>query len=370
MMRSLKYKLFWVVGALLAIGACGNTAELRSGETHFLQSCTAGCAAGYECLCGVCTLSCEENAACEGESDAASCEPSALGCEGSARVCDVGCENDADCAEVGDGFQCQSGQCRDADYEAPEPEQRELCDGSSEARLFINSVGGFVESSYSFTNPYGHLFMLVTGECEYWAGPAGDWQLGHGVIEDPEVIEELVGWDNLVDWTAFDDTQSCPDAGNVHIYAPNAVIGCACGCDDGAPAGLSEALSAGLALAGDYANEGGTIDAVQAVTFAYTEDNPPPVQVAFEWPLATPISDFLAEEPFAFEADSGQRVEVSSDVELLRELALANFAANASPIVLLGEDPTCSSCPMYGLLVRDELPEAVAQSLTELRESP
>jgi hypothetical protein len=29
-MRSLKYQLFWIVGALLVMGACGNTTRLQS----------------------------------------------------------------------------------------------------------------------------------------------------------------------------------------------------------------------------------------------------------------------------------------------------------------------------------------------------
>src|SRR5688572_2407503 len=121
-MKNLKGTLLGILGVLAGMGACGNTADLRSGETHFLQSCETGCSAGYECLCGVCTLSCDEDEVCAGESDGATCHASTIACEGEASVCDVACSDDDDCAQVGEGFQCQSGRCRDADYEPLEPD--------------------------------------------------------------------------------------------------------------------------------------------------------------------------------------------------------------------------------------------------------
>lgn len=557
-MKKLKGTLFGALVALMGFGACGNTAELRSGETHFLESCDTGCAAGYECLCGVCTLSCDDDQVCEGELDAATCQASNSACGSEASVCDVACSDDDDCAEMGEGFQCQSGQCRDADYEPPDPpdptdeiecpedcslvrgfpedtadgcvdiratvegadspgvpvactcddpvrsedaqcyrrtsdetlwllpiqeftepdafeecsdaerarmttscdfahcppelrpettcgleetcelldcgagelaadgcrrpscedasdceggarcgtfeigvsrvlgppnelggctygggaafdlelqcdpeeELREICDGTSEARLFINSDGGFVESSYAFTNPYGHGFLVVTGRCEYWAGPSAEGRLSHGVIEDAAELEELISWQSLREWSAFDDVESCPDAGTSGIYAPGAYVGCSCGCDAGAPEGLTEALSGGLELIDEYAAaDGGVIEAVHVVSFEFGEDNPPPAQDVLDWPLETPIENFLAQDPFALEAESGQRVTAGDDVELLRALALENYLANGRHVVVVTEALTCSSCSVYGVLIRDELPEDVARSLVWLREA-
>lgn len=549
MMQSPRQKLFWalwVVVAVVGMGACGNTATVQSGETHFLQSCTTRCPDGYECLCGVCTVTCTEDESCEAESDSATCQARQPGCDGGARVCDVACDDNDDCNDVGAGFRCDAGQCRDADYEAPDPppesecsedcelvrgfperagegcveaqateaavactcqspsgdfacyrrtsdetlwllpaveftdpdafeacseaerarmasscdfahcpaelrpettcglgftcevlgcgpagtltadgckrpscedssdceggarcsnfelsllsvfgppnaegecgfggpggyqsepqcdietDLRELCDGTPEVRLFINSQGGFVDSSYPFTNPWGHSFLLVTGRCEYWAGPSADGRLGHGVIEDGEALEALVGWHSLREWSAFEDTESCPDAGTTNIYAPGAAVGCSCGCDAGAPVGLAEALTSGLALADEYANGGGTIDAVRAVTYEFVPEDEQDVPVVREWPLTTPLEDFLAPDPLMLIADSGGRIDEPGDVELLRELALEHRLESGDAPLAVTRELTCSSCMAYGLFIRDDLPEGVALSLAWLLEA-
>jgi hypothetical protein len=59
-----------------------------SGESHFLAHCaaTAECATGLECLCGVCTATCDDDAPCEALAAGAICSP-APACDGTARTC-------------------------------------------------------------------------------------------------------------------------------------------------------------------------------------------------------------------------------------------------------------------------------------------
>jgi hypothetical protein len=103
-----------VAGALLLLGlaltSCGKTNEPGSGETHFLQHCEGSCGGGYQCLCGVCTKSCDGHAVCNEER--ASCR--AAGCATEELVCDVSCTASTDCAGLGSDFECAAGVCRQA----------------------------------------------------------------------------------------------------------------------------------------------------------------------------------------------------------------------------------------------------------------
>lgn len=91
--------------------------------------------------------------------------------------------------------------------------------------------------------------------------------------------------------------------------------------------------------------------------------------VVREWPLASEIEDFLEVDPLSLTADSGARVDEPADVELLRELVVEHRLDAGDAPLAVTEALTCSSCMAYGLFVRDDLPEAVAQSLAWLREA-
>src|SRR5688572_23401033 len=107
----------WGAAILLALGlafACGESKTAGSGETHFLSRCgDDGCAAGLECLCGVCSRACGPSATCDGL-PGATCVEQPDSC-GAPITCDVGCTSDADCASVGTGHRCEAGACRAGD---------------------------------------------------------------------------------------------------------------------------------------------------------------------------------------------------------------------------------------------------------------
>jgi hypothetical protein len=85
---------------------------ITGSETHFLMKCPDSCGTSLECIAGVCTSPCTEDASCTGFSAAAVCsaEPSAP----APGVCDVSCAVAADCALLGAGYGCVSGACRGA----------------------------------------------------------------------------------------------------------------------------------------------------------------------------------------------------------------------------------------------------------------
>jgi hypothetical protein len=111
--------------ALIALGAfffatgCQDVlAKDVGGETHFLKTCsddegTDACGAGLECLCGVCTVRCDESAPCSAHAGAA-CVEADTACQtnGPSRVCDVSCVEDGDCAGLSSAHSCIEGHCR------------------------------------------------------------------------------------------------------------------------------------------------------------------------------------------------------------------------------------------------------------------
>lgn len=121
--RGLRY-LRWLLLLPLAlwIAACSSTASPQAGsETHFLMSCEASCKAGMQCICGVCSKPCVQQADCAQLSDAASCTPlgprvAAGRCDDTpiGAMCDASCVTDADCGAIAEGSHCDRGYCRDA----------------------------------------------------------------------------------------------------------------------------------------------------------------------------------------------------------------------------------------------------------------
>lgn len=102
------------VALLLASSCVGRADDLGAtgSETHFLIECTESCAAGLECLGGVCTSACASDASCATWSEAAVCSAGPADTE--LGTCDVQCDVAADCAPLGSGYRCQQGFCRSA----------------------------------------------------------------------------------------------------------------------------------------------------------------------------------------------------------------------------------------------------------------
>jgi hypothetical protein len=99
------------------IGACSGRAKdvivaAGDSESHFLSHCTPGsCEAGLECLFGICTELCTDDADCSRWSGASVCRSVDASGQGSA-VCDLECSSAADCAAAGTNLACEAGRCR------------------------------------------------------------------------------------------------------------------------------------------------------------------------------------------------------------------------------------------------------------------
>ncbi len=543
-MKTARCVLLAAAWAFLGWSGCGTATTSSSGETHFLMGCVGGCEEGFECLCGVCTLACDDDAACSGVAPRASCvEAAADVCGGEASVCDQQCESDTDCSDLGSSFRCVGDVCRSGQVEAPSitcpdgcsvlfgfPEDprnacvqldavvegapepgvplacscdgetatdyscyerssdgslwllpsrelsdpdaftpcsaeqaervavscdfahcpidrrppsscnfqstcefyqcdnpwidaggcqrepctsdtdcqsgahctafdftqltgflapglgctfggagvstsgsfcdaeetlREVCDGSREVRLFANTDGGFVDYGWEFTHPYGHRFLVVSGQCEFWAGPTDTGGVAIGTVDDSQALEQAIGWYSLREWSDYQDNAGCSDGSAASVVAPGARATCDCGCsvEEGAPEGLGEAQMAAWDLAGDYAEAGAPYQGdVRAVVVSDAQDLGLPGEPSFDWPLALDIEQFLAPNPFSLTAESGLVVS-SDDADLLRALRDEQRAAGGGEAIAI---QTSDGTP-YWLLMRDELPVEVRESLERLR---
>ncbi len=104
---------FVALAAAACLGACdtGDEGTRSESETHFLSTCDGSCAGGLDCICGVCTRTCEGDDSCGSLSAEATCQAARV-CDGGPSTCDVDCSEDEDCQSLGSGARCDQGQCR------------------------------------------------------------------------------------------------------------------------------------------------------------------------------------------------------------------------------------------------------------------
>src|SRR5690606_11652300 len=109
--------LLWLAIAAFGISCESSSADDTGGETHFLRLCQddpSACGTSLACLCGVCTTSCQANAACSAYPGAACTLRAAEFCDsqGPKDVCEVSCASDQACAQLSPEHRCQGGVCR------------------------------------------------------------------------------------------------------------------------------------------------------------------------------------------------------------------------------------------------------------------
>lgn len=392
-----------IVSAWLAVAlaGCAKSEDPSQGsQTHFLSTCDDSCAAPYDCICGVCTLACEQDDTCMSEAAGAQCIAASAACGAISSVCDVECTRDDDCASLSSSHTCESGHCRAPGSDdggsggsggtggtsgtsgmggtggtagvsgtggmggtgGGDPEPRgPICDGSTDMRLGYSADGGFVPTSFYFTNPYGHWFLFIDGQCNYFASMNTDDGIASGTLDaaQAEDLAQAIGWDTIQE-LAGDDVETCPDAGTDNIWAPDELrVMCTCGCDEGAlkqrktdalayVRNLMDALSQGAKLTGPVA------------AIAYTSS---PVGGEEVWPLDTPIADTAnLVQSMDGPITAFALFEDADDAAALR--ALRDTKQPGTP--LLVSDGTGT----YDLYVRDELPDDVAAAIESLRNYP
>jgi hypothetical protein len=242
-----------------------------------------------------------------------------------------------------------------------------LCDGSGAVRFGTASSGGHVESTYPFTNPYGHSFLFVNGRCEFVANaPNGDYVAGTLTAAQAQTLTSAFDLAS-VEGKSFRAGPGCPDAGPLQVMTANGyleLLACAEAPKYAqiAPDALNQAaaiVATGTPVHGDVS--------VLAIGNFQAKDAPNPN--ATPWPLAWPIRDVAVEWSTDHGApnllDVVKRVSGGDAAQLqaLRRASAAKPAFRGYVEVLVGERG-------YAVFVRDELDtswhDAIARFTQEL----
>lgn len=325
-----------VITACLLSACAAQSDPAQGSQTHFLASCDSSCPAPYDCICGVCTLSCTANAMCSDSSADATCVAAsgAESCEAAGNICDVECSGDAECRAFGSAHVCESGRCRepaaneagqggmsagpdsggtsgagtggDAAVEAPPAPLGELCDGTTDIRLMFGTAIAFSgpPAYETLTAPYGRSFFILDGQCRYYAGsdPREGTLTGTLTAAEAEQLAADISWSMLEELSADPDPTSCPPDSGWYARAPGTgnLFTCTCGCEPGSSP-LAEERSAALealkAMMNDVIERGTALDgAVLAVAHALGTAT----GSELEWPIARAVLDipsFVREAP-------------------------------------------------------------------------
>lgn len=363
-----------LVSCLFVIASCAKSSDPAQGsQTHFLQSCDDSCPAPYDCLCGVCTIACTEDAMCGEHAEAASCVAVSDSCMLTSNVCDLACERDDDCATLGSSFECSAGQCRepsmsrpdaggdgDGDGDGDTPDDLgPLCDGSKDMRLGFTSEGGQVEVTYDFTHPYGHAFFFVDGECNFYASTdARDGlRVGKLTADEAEQLANTIQWEAIPELAAEADVESCPDAGALTLWAPGYQVSCTCGCPE-TPVGDRQSVV--LAYLNGYLDMSAVVaDRADTPVLAIASPNDA-IPDATAWPLDRAIDAVpsLVHDVYADGVESFALFDRYVDIGALRQLR--NSAQDGRLIAVTDASGT------YDLHLRDAFPAGVQQRIHEL----
>lgn len=184
---------------LLGIGlACSRGEPETGGETHFLRSCDphgAPCGSGFECLCGVCSIACENTAACSDLENAvcivpvsssptgAAASDGTCGVTASRGVCEVYCQDDRDCTLLSSQHRCAGGVCRLESSDVP-LEPPASCEGTPVPGNEVVLLGdSFLAASHQ-----------ITAYLEGFARAAGSLEPGHRYRDYSRLTFNALAW--------------------------------------------------------------------------------------------------------------------------------------------------------------------------------
>jgi hypothetical protein len=246
-------------------------------------------------------------------------------------------------------------------------EPYELCDGSTAVRLAIASDGGGpLESSFEFTNPYGHRFLYVTGECRFLTGASLAGATRVGTLTDAQALQlgEMLELDRFASWPAYQD-QSCPDAGIFYVETLAGYGECSCYCDEEGPEGVAETIEAAQGVL-DALDEAGEVlsGPVEVVAFLRPDDFSATVE---PWPLdldladiELPYSDFVHGTPPPVHVLDGVQAEAA---RALRATVVTD--GGPRPVYVRSE-----AGKLYEVHIRDQVPAELAAAIGAFRQRP
>lgn len=236
-----------------------------------------------------------------------------------------------------------------------------ICDLSDTVRFGFTSGGGFVGNTYSFTNPYGNMFLFIGGGCRYYASVDYMTGVSSGTLTQEQIaaLTSEVGWDRLREWSSYQDSV-CPDAGSSVIMAPGVAATCICQCRDEGPAGIDDAMLKSATWTRTLTSSGElSTGPIQAVAIEQIRPSGHELAWSLDRPI-TSIADLVQlgpSSPIGF-----ARFDAAADVAALRALRRAALMQEQYAQFV----PVLDQGVAYLLFARDDLPEALVPAIDEL----
>jgi hypothetical protein len=259
--------------------------------------------------------------------------------------------------DAGDGRFPADGTCADGpDAGGDRAAAGPLCDGTTAPRLvYLNSGGGPLPPSFSFSGAYGHAFFVIDGTCRYWAGEAYLRGIRTGML-DPRradaIADELHRADfaRLAPYTG----RSCPDASTRTLSDGTSHVRCTCDCACNAPAEYTAAFGRVDAIFAELYAQGGPADLpirVIAIASGQQSTTAPP------WPLPWSPAEVAVAADASPPPSSGRLVTDATELMSLRQLRDRSTSSS------LGIEVRDAANALFLVLPRDEAPATVTSGL-------
>jgi hypothetical protein len=229
-------------------------------------------------------------------------------------------------------------------------ETSELCDGSAEIRLTIQSFGGIFAPYYQHANPYGYQFLLVDGQCHYYASVGMmsgvvSGRLNHAEADD---LLDQIGWSQRFAWQGY-SLGTLPDSTTLCVAAEDAAFACNSDFQCGAQVEKSAALRRAQQQLEALAQRG--IPLTGALLTAAFESFDRSTRLTFPWPLSRSILSIDG-----LLSDDGAEFDLPKEVAALRMLRSKVQESDKNSLI-----ETEDQGVFYYLFIADLLPESVRQ---------
>jgi hypothetical protein len=259
-----------------------------------------------------------------------------------------------------------SGPSTDAAADGNTDSDDRLCDGSKDVRLLYWVGGGSADATYTFENPHGWSFLAIDGTCRFYADGGRDRTIGSGTLtadEEQRLCTDL-GWNKLEAWSDGDWTErgGCFDAPATVLGRFGAMESCTCGCGKGAPSGLNDALLRAGEWTDELESRGEPQASVSAVAVRISTARDGPFVV--DWPLERRVRSIENFVRGGEKLRDGPYASFANEAEVRELRALRDVRAKSMGLFGVREGMT-----VYDVVVRDELPTEVAESMSRLRDS-
>jgi hypothetical protein len=244
-----------------------------------------------------------------------------------------------------------------------------LCDGSNDMRLAVVSEGGFLDSTYAFTNPFGHAFLFVDGTCHYYASRQWDTGIVEGELSAAQAAQYAQSIQlQKLSQLAYHDLETCPDAGIFWVRAGTGRSDCSCTCDASAPALVAPLMDAVSDMHDELEEQGGDLQGEVELFALANKDDGVPRSGDLTWPFSWPITEVSVTQEELNQDSSVPRRRTLRDDEARTARA---FRASA----LRGDPPSARTMRVvasgvgYLVYMRDVLPVQVQERIRQVMQA-